>query len=183
MFETTRVFLELILFSRFAYWFAVSGFNTVKNNGMSVDSDERKGLAKKFPGIDNLFYSALFCIISTFYIKTILEMGKEKIQEILFFASPNPAVGLPMIVFAVILFFYQMSKANSQPAGIPINESSYKSFKIMTAWFLIGGVELTFGLPYWIFIGTFAYVIYLSPFLSELDKSERFKKSYRKNLA
>jgi hypothetical protein len=183
MFESTRIFLELILFSKAAYWLAISGYNTIKNNGKSTDSDERKGLAKKFPGVDYLFYSAILCIITMIYTKTILEMGNEKIQQILFFASPAPAVGTSMIVLAVILFFYQMSRVNSHPASIPVNESGYKSFKIMVIYLLIVGVEFTFGLPYWVFIGTFAYFIYFSSLFSEIDKSEQFKKSYRKNLA
>lgn len=180
MFESTRIFLELILFSRVAYWLAKSGYNTFKKSRMSIDVDERKGLDKKFPGIENLFYSSLLCVVSAYYIKTILEMGKEKIQEILLFASPNPALGIGMIGFAVVLYFIQMSRANSRPANVPINESGYKSFKIWLLYFLIIGVEFTFGFPYWLFIGTFAYIIYFSPLLSELDKSEQFKKSYSK---
>ncbi len=180
MFESIRIFLELILFSKIAYSLAVSGYNTFKNNGESADSEEREGLAKKFPGIDSFFYSALLCITSIFYIKTILGMGKEKILQILFFASPAPALGIIYIGVAVILYLIQMNKANSRPANTPINESGYKSFKIMVMWFLIGGIELTLGLPYWVFIGTFAYIIYFSPLVSEINKSEQFKKSYSK---
>ena len=107
-------------------------------------------------------------------------MGKEKVQEILFFASPDPALGIGMIGVAVVLYLIQISKANSQPANIPVNVSGYKSFKIMVLYFLIIGVEFTLGVPYWFFLGTFSYIIYFSPLLSEIDKSEQFKKSYRK---
>jgi len=169
-----------MLFSRVAFWLAKSGYDTFKKSRVSIDVDERKGLEKKFPGITNIFYSYLLCVISILYIKTILEMGKEKIQEILFFTRPDPAFGIGMIGISIILYLIQMSKANSQPANIPINESGYKSFKIMVVYFLIIGVEFSFGVPYWFFIGTFAYIIYFSPLLSEIDKSEQFKKSYSK---
>jgi hypothetical protein len=183
MFESTRIFLELIIFSRVAYWLAKSGYNTFKKSRISMDVEERKGTDKKFPGVENIFYSALLCIVSLFYIKTILEMGKEKILDILFFASPDPGFGIGMIGVAIVLYFIQMSRANSRPANIPINESGYKSFKIMKLYFLIIGVEFAFGFPYWIFIGTFAYIIYFSPLLSEIDKSEQFKKSYSKKVS
>jgi hypothetical protein len=172
--------VELILYSKVAIWLAVSGFNTVRNKGRSVDSDQPKGLAKLFPGADYFLLLAILCAIISVYSKTIWDMGKEKIEQILFSASPEPFLGLMLVGFAIFLFFYQLSKATSQPVNVPINVAAFKSFRLMALYFLVIGLECTFGLPVWLFLATVTYFIYFSPLVSELNKSEEFKKSQRK---